>query len=104
MTEYTVKLWGPNQPGGKIHSYNTTTDDGFVAAAEALAHFRRLDEGPTITLDSHLEIDWHDVHRPESLFPVRSLLRYLTDSPEVLSGLEETDRSTLRGLAEELGA
>lgn len=102
MTEYTVKLWGPNQPGGKIHSYPTNTEDGFVAAAEALAHFRQLDEGPVITLDSRIEIDWHDANRADSIFPVKSIFRYLSTDPAVLSGLEESDVNVLKALAEEL--
>lgn len=102
MSDYTVTIWGPNQPGGKIHSYDTNTKDGFVAAAEALAHFRRIHDGPIIDLDSRLEIVFNGGQRADQLFTVRAILKYLGDDPVVLSGLEEADINALKGLAEQL--
>ena len=102
VSDYTVTIWGPNQPGGKIHSYDTNTKDGFVAAAEALAYFRRIHDGPIIDLDSRLEIVFHRGQRVDQLFTVRAILKCLGDDPVVLSGLEESDINALKGLAEQL--
>ena len=95
-----VKIWPTSVPSGKVHSYDVQTKDGLTAAAEALAHFASLKEGPDITVDSTLEVHLDQADVPEQVFTVRVVLDYLRSQSALLDGLEnKSDLDVLGRLA-----